>query len=115
METRKVKTTMTKEEYDKIFDKDIPNVIGLKQQEDGSFKCESPHDILPLCIFNEILSQLHDIYKNMMFDKACDNLPEVHKKYQLYLEKKCRIQKRWTLFWYAVALAAILYIIMGGC
>ena len=115
METRKVKSTMTKEEYEKIFDKDKPNVIALKQQEDDSFKCESPHDILPLCIVNEILSQLHDIYKAMMFDKAIDTIPEDIKKHIAYLNKKCRIQKRWTLFWYAVALAAILYIIMGGC
>jgi hypothetical protein len=115
METRKVKTTMTKEEYDKIFDKDIPNVIGLKQQEDGSFKCESPHDILPLCIVNEILSQLHSIYNDMALDKAIDTIPEDLKKRIAYLNKKCRIQKRWTLFWYAIALAAILYIIMGGC
>lgn len=114
METKKIKSTMSKEEYDKFFNNEKENIIGLKQQDDGSFKCESPHEILPLFIVNEILSQLHTIYKNMMFDKAYDKLPEEHKKYQMYLEKKCRAQRRWTLFWYAMFLCAVGYIIVGG-
>lgn len=115
METKKIKSTMSKEEYDKLFNNGKENVIALKQQDDDSFKCESPHEILPLFIVNEILSQLHGIYKDMMLDKAIDTIPEDLKKHIAYLNKKCRIQKRWTLFWYAIALAAILYIIMGGC
>ena len=114
METKKIKSTMSKEEYDKLFNNGKENIIGLKQQDDGSFMCESPHEILPLFIVNEILSQLHTIYKNMMFDKAYDNLPEEHKKYQVYLERKCRAQRRWTLFWYALFLCAVGYIIVGG-
>lgn len=114
METKKIKSTMSKEEYDKLFDNGKPNVIALKQQDDGSFICESPHEILPIFIINELLSQLHDIYKNNMLDKAIDTLPEDLKKDINYLMKKYRTQRRWTFFWYAVALAAILYIIMGG-
>ena len=114
METKRIKSTMSKEEYDKLFDKGKPNIIALKQQDDGSFICESPHEILPIFIINELLSQLHEIYKNTMLDKNIDNLPEDLKKEIAYLNKKCRAQRRWTFFWYAIALAAILYIIMGG-
>ena len=95
--------------------KDCPeNIIQMVQQDDGSFQIKSPHKSIPLFVVNEVLTQLHKIYDQLAFDNKYKDVPEEHKKYQIYLEKKCRAQKRWTLFWYAVALIAIAYIIIGG-
>lgn len=104
----------SKEEFEELM-KDCPeNIIQMVQQDDGSFQIKSPHKSIPLFVVNEVLIQLHKIYDQLAFDKRYKDVPEEHKKYQIYLEKKCRAQKRWTLFWYAVALIAIAYIIIGG-
>lgn len=111
---RKVSTVMTEKEYKAFSEGSEENIVKLKQQDNGSFVCESTHRFLPLSVINDILSQLHNIYQNEIFSDAFDKLPEAHKEYQMFLEKKCRVQKFWTIFWYAVALVAITYIIIGG-
>ena len=117
MLTMKSKTTVkyaSKDEW-KELEKDSPeNIIQMVQQSDGSFELKSPHDRLPLFVVNEVLKQLHSIYFNTVFDKKMEQIPEKHKEYTAYLEHKCKVQRRWTLFWYAVALVAIAHIIMGG-
>lgn len=113
MEKVKVKVA-NKKDWEQLEKEQPENIIQMIQQSDGSFQVKSSHELLPIFIVNEVLTQLHKIYKNMMFDKAYDNLPEEHKKYQQYLERKCRAQRRWTLFWYALFLCAIGYIIIGG-
>lgn len=110
-------------EVKRVTDKDIDelekecpeNIIRIVRQDEGYFTivCDQSH--IPLQIANEILKQLHTVYLNHLFDNAYDNLPEEHKKYQIYLEKRIRSQKRWIFFWYAIAIAALGYIfILGG-
>jgi hypothetical protein len=83
------------------------------QQSDKSFKVESSFKDIPVFVVNEILTQLHNVYSTQYLNEAMKEIPEKHKEYTSYLEKKCRDQRRWTLFWYFIALAAIAYIVGG--
>lgn len=106
---------VTDKEMDQL-EKDCPeNVLRMVQQKEGYFTLDCDQPFIPLQIVNEVLKQLHGIYSNQLFDKAYDNLPDEHKKYQAYLEKRIRSQRRWTIFWYGIAIAALGYIfILGG-
>ena len=111
MEVKRV----SNKEMDELQKECPENIIRMVQQEEGYFTIACDQSKIPLQIVNEVLKQLHNIYKDQMFDKAYSNLPDEHKKYQAYLEKRIRSQKRWTFFWYAIAIAALGYIfILGG-
>lgn len=111
MEVKRV----TDKEIDEL-EKECPeNIIRMVQQDEGYFTIVCDQSRIPVQIVNEILKQLYIIYKDKFFNEAFDNLPEEHKKYQIYLEKRIRSQKRWIFFWYAIAIAALGYIfILGG-
>lgn len=111
MEVKRV----TDKEMDELQKECPENIIRMVQHEEGHFTIDCDQPLIPLQIVNEVLKQLYIIYKDQIFDKAYSNLPEKHKEYQKVLEKQLRSQKRWTFFWYAIAIAALCYIfILGG-
>ena len=111
----KVKTIYTDDREEFLKNHKLPpNNVQMIQQPDKSFKVEATSKDIPLFVVNEILTQLHKIYLDQHYFTAMQDIPEKHKEYTAYLERKCKRQKRWTLFWYAVALISIGYIIVGG-
>lgn len=110
----KVKTIYTNDREEFLRTHKLPpNNVQMIQQPDKSFKIEATSNDIPVFVVNEILTQLHNIYLDQKFSEAMKEIPEKHKEYTSYLEHKCKKQKRWTLFWYFIALASIAYIIGG--
>lgn len=111
---KKVKTIYTDDREEFLKNHKLPpNNVQMIQQPDKSFKVESSFKDIPVFVVNEILTQLHKIYLDQHYFTAMQDIPEKHKEYTAYLERKCKRQKRWTLFWYFIALVSIAYIIGG--
>ena len=111
---KKVKTIYTDNREEFLKNHELPpNNVQMIQQDDKSFRVETSFNAIPVFVVNEILTQLHNIYTDQRFNEAMKDIPQKHKEYTSYLEKKCRDQRRWTLFWYFIALAAIAYIVGG--
>lgn len=94
--------------------KEPENVMHMKQQKEGHFTIECDQPFIPLVVVNEVLKEVHKLYTTKLFDGVLDKLPEEHKNYTKYLEKRCIRLRRWNIFWYGIAIAALGYIFFIG-
>lgn len=110
----KVEVINDPKEWEEIEKINADRMVSLKQQEDGSFECSCSRDEIPVPIVNEMLKQLHAIYREHVFNKAFDNIDEKHKEFTAMLRFKYKFQKGLALFWFGCFLACLLYILVGG-
>lgn len=101
-----IKTNMTREEIEKEMNKHPERSICMEQHEEGYFELKYNLPSIPVPVVNAILKTLHSTY--------LECLPEDVLKDLNALAHKCKVQRRWTIFWYGVAIAALGYIIVYG-
>lgn len=90
------------------------NKIKMIQQSDKSFRIETDQEYIPTDIVNTILEQVHTIYSDQAFSKHYENMPEHVREYIEFAQKKAKLQKFFTLFWFGVATLAIFSQLIGG-
>lgn len=110
----KTKIVNNPKEWAKIEKENSDRMVSLKQQDDGSFECSCSRDEIPVPIVNEMLKQLHAIYREHAFNDAFKNIDEKHKQFTAMLGFKYRFHKGLALVWFACFLACLLYILTGG-
>lgn len=102
-----IKTNMTREEIEKEINKNPEKSVCMEQTDEGYFVLKYALPLIPVSVVNAILKTLHNTYLECLPE---DVLKDLHD-----LNHKCKVQRRWTIFWYGIAIAALGYIfILGG-
>jgi hypothetical protein len=94
----------TREEVEEEMMKHPERSVCMEQHEEGYFELKFALPLIPVYVVNEILKTLHNIYSEEEY--ALKSLNDLAHKY--------KVQRRWTIFWYGVAIAALGYIIVYG-
>lgn len=98
---------MSEEEWNTIKGMN-DEVIGLKQQPDGSFRVMSDAKLIPLTVVNEMMAVSFEYIKDKFMNDALKKLPKEHLEYTASLLYKIRWLKRLNFLFYALTLIFLL-------
>jgi hypothetical protein len=101
-----IKTNITREEVNEEMIKHPEKSVCMEQTDEGYFELKYALPLIPVPVVNAILKTLHNTYLECLPEDVLKDLRD--------LNHKCKVQRRWTIFWYGVAIAALGYIIVYG-
>lgn len=78
--------------------------LKLVQQDDGKFILESDVPVLPVEVCNRIINEAITQCEKQWLAQTVKDLPNDVTSYLDMMNKKVARQRRFTIFWYAVAL-----------